>query len=189
MAGYIYIRCHEYYDIYNVCKLGKTINLHARDSQYATGEIVRGFFLVAYEVQDSILDDLEIILQIKFMGYHIIYDGGTEFYSKQIIGLIEHILSELNVQYKILRKDDILNIVEEHNKKSIKCTSNICIPYDYQLATISDIIKFYSDPDNTICNILWACGSGKTKLALFLIKYMRVRSVVIGVPTIFYNNR
>lgn len=42
--GYIYIRNHSSYDIYDACKIGKTNNIPERDMQYATGEIKRGYF-------------------------------------------------------------------------------------------------------------------------------------------------
>ena len=48
--GYIYIRCHNNYDIYNACKLGETLNIVDRDSQYITGEIERGYFELVVEI-------------------------------------------------------------------------------------------------------------------------------------------
>ena len=48
--GYIYIRRHESYDIYKVCKLGKANNILDRDSQYTTWEVKRGYFAYVYEL-------------------------------------------------------------------------------------------------------------------------------------------
>ena len=48
--GYIYVRFHESYEKYNACKLGKTQNIPDRDTQYATGEIKRGYFEAVFEV-------------------------------------------------------------------------------------------------------------------------------------------
>ena len=42
--GYIYIRKQESYDLHNACKLGKTINIPERESNYITCEIQRGYF-------------------------------------------------------------------------------------------------------------------------------------------------
>jgi len=99
--GYIYIRNHKSYDIYNVCKLGKTISIPERDIQYATGEVQRGYFEVAYEVSIKKLGIIERLLQYKFSEYNIKYDAGTEFYDKKIIDLIEKYLIELKITYKL----------------------------------------------------------------------------------------
>ena len=48
--GYIYIRCHSYYDIDNICKLGKTKNISNRDNTYATGEYKRGYFELVIKI-------------------------------------------------------------------------------------------------------------------------------------------
>ena len=42
--GYIYIRRNDWYNKYNACKLGKTLNIPERNSQYITGEIEREIF-------------------------------------------------------------------------------------------------------------------------------------------------
>ena len=38
-SGYIYIRVHSSYDKYNVCKLGKMLNLMERNSTYKTSRM------------------------------------------------------------------------------------------------------------------------------------------------------
>lgn len=43
--GYIYIRCHNSYDIFNVCKLGKTNDIIGINSTYKTGEVESGHFV------------------------------------------------------------------------------------------------------------------------------------------------
>jgi len=50
MNGYIYIRNHPSYELENVYKLGKASNIPERDSQYATGEIKRGYFEIIFEI-------------------------------------------------------------------------------------------------------------------------------------------
>ena len=40
--GYIYIRSNEYWDFYDVYKLGKTLNIPDREQTYITSEIRRG---------------------------------------------------------------------------------------------------------------------------------------------------
>jgi hypothetical protein len=70
--GYIYVRLHSAYEIYNACKLGKTINIPDRDTQYATGEIKRGKFELVFEVNLEEMGSIEKLLQesIKRLKKH-----------------------------------------------------------------------------------------------------------------------
>jgi hypothetical protein len=51
--GYIYVRNHPSYDVDDACKMGKATNIPERDTQYATGEIKRGYFEAVFEVPIS----------------------------------------------------------------------------------------------------------------------------------------
>jgi len=85
--GYIYIRTNEYWDLYNAVKLGKTINIPDREQTYITSEIKRGNFVFIVEIDLIILDNVEKQLQIYFneLNLHIKFNGGIEFYKKEII--------------------------------------------------------------------------------------------------------
>lgn len=109
--GYIYIRKHPAYDIYNACKLGKASNIPEKDTQYATGEIKRGYFKVIFEVSFEKMTIIERLLQYEFQEFNINYDAGTEFYCQKIICMIEPYLSKMNIQYRKLSKEDIDNIL------------------------------------------------------------------------------
>ena len=94
--GYIYIRLHESYKLYDACKLGKTISLLDRDSVYVTNEIQRGVFNVVYEVPQDKMDLIERLAQMFFEEYHIKFDGGQEFYNSKIIELIDSFFEKIN---------------------------------------------------------------------------------------------
>ena len=81
-SGYIYIRCHPSYDEYDVCKIGKASNIPERDSQYATGEFIRGQFEAVFEVSFEKMGEIEIGIQNKFQELNIREDGGIEFYKR-----------------------------------------------------------------------------------------------------------
>ena len=66
MYGYIYIRNHKYYEADNVYKLGIAKNIPERDTQYATGEYVRGSFINVYEVSLKQMLLIERLLQNEF---------------------------------------------------------------------------------------------------------------------------
>jgi len=98
--GYIYVRNHPSYDVDDACKMGKSDNIPDRDSQYAIGEIKRGYFEVVFEVPIEKLGNVERLLQNEFRKLNVKYDAGTEFYNKKIITLIEPYLNTLRIKYK-----------------------------------------------------------------------------------------
>ena len=70
-SGYIYIRVHDSYEKYNVCKLGKTLNLMERNSTYKTSEVECGFFELVVEVQKQKLDIICRFLKERRMRLQI----------------------------------------------------------------------------------------------------------------------
>ena len=104
--AYIYIRSNEYWNIYNVFKLGKTTNIFDRESTYITSEIKRGDYIMIIKVNINILDILEKQLQEYFnsLNLHIIFNGGHEFYNKDIINYVIPYLDDNNINYKLLNK-------------------------------------------------------------------------------------
>ena len=204
-SGYIYIRTNTSYDRYNVCKLGKTINLKERNSTYKTGEVECGLFELVIYIQKQKLDIIERLLQNHFtlLGYHYHLNGGIEFFKKDIISLIIPYLKTLNLEFTILSKEQINLLIQNNsrikkifNKINIKNfinilifsvnnkeTNEIIIPRDYQINVLLKISNFYKN--NHIGKIIWSCGLGKALLALLITKQLNCKSVVIGVPSIY----
>ena len=103
--GYIYLRTHLSYDIYNVFKLGRTKNIPDRDSTYITGELIKGYFELVIEIFDNQKYDdvyVEKLLQTNFKDYNIQKTGGTEFYQQNIINEIHVLLLKTNINFKTI---------------------------------------------------------------------------------------
>jgi len=100
--GYIYVRNNSSYDVDDACKMGKAINIPERDTQYATGEIKRGYFEVVFEVPIEKMGIVERLLQNEFCELNVKYDAGTEFYNKKIITLIDSLKKYLKNTYNII---------------------------------------------------------------------------------------
>lgn len=183
--GYIYIRTHKSYDNYNVCKLGKTINLIERNSTYKTGEVECGVFELIIKLSQTKLNIIEKILQIQFKNYHYYLDGGIEFYKKDIIPLVVPYLQTLNLEFTILSTEQItrkkINI--DNLKNVLKHSNNIIIPYKHQIDILLKIEEFYKY--NNIGKIIHACGLGKTLTSILIVKKLNCKLVVIGVPSIY----
>jgi hypothetical protein len=91
--------------------MGKTNNIPERDTQYATGEIKRGYFESVFEVPIEKMGIVERLLQNEFHELNVKYDAGTEFYNKKIISLIEPYLITLGIKYIKLTKQEISDLV------------------------------------------------------------------------------
>jgi predicted helicase len=203
-SGYIYIRVHDSYEKYNVCKLGKTLNLMERNSTYKTSEVECGFFELVIKVKKKKLDIIERLLQnhFKLLQYYYYLDGGTEFFKKDIIPLIIPYLKTLNLQFTILSKEqiklitwknnnikEIVNKININNLKNIlkfssknKETNEIIIPREHQINVLLKIDEFYKN--NNIGKLIHGCGLGKALLGILIVQKLNCKLVVIGVPSV-----
>jgi predicted helicase len=178
MPGYIYVRNHISYDTFNVCKLGKTLNLYKRDSQYSTCEIKRGNFYPVFEVEESKLDVLECNLHNYFEDKNVKYDAGKEFYDKSIIDEIELYFKEKDVKYKLLSLSEINDLLNEY-----KCLSSTNYsPREYQSKIINNSVEYFKHNNKGLLVLM--CGVGKTLISLWISKLLNVRKLIIGVPNI-----
>lgn len=177
--GYIYLRTHESYDKYDAYKLGQTMSIVERDSQYVTGEIVRGHFLRVFRVLATILCSIEKQLKQEFNAKHHVQigDGGTEFYRKAISNLIPLYFQTHTIWFEELTQDEInAQIYPDRNINEMKL-------YDYQQEVLGNVVAFYDKHD--IGKLIWSCGLGKTYMSLQISKLFGFTRVLIGVPSIY----
>lgn len=116
--GYIYLREHESYDIYNCYKLGKTVNIPERENTYITGEIKKGNFIMILKVKINEVDLIEQKLKNYFIKINFYVDGGTEFFNKSILGEIEKYLSQNNIYFVKLKKEEIDELKRNYREKN-----------------------------------------------------------------------
>lgn len=188
--GYIYIRIHEGYDIYNACKIGKAKNIPERDSQYATGEIKRGIFIDVYEVNEKDMNKIEKEIQEEFKEMNIYINSGTEFYNKKIIKQIENFIYKKGYEFKKLTEKEIYNLTRcnrfNKNKscnKEIKITKKIVEklnPRNDQSEIIKSAVEYYKTKDKGLLVLM--CGVGKTLISLWITKDINSKKILIGVP-------
>jgi len=198
--GYIYVRNHPSYDVDDACKMGKAINIPERDTQYATGEIKRGYFEVVYEVPIEKMGIIERLLQNEFCELNVKYDAGTEFYNKKIITLIEPYIITLGIKYKKLSKQEISDLVrcnrvrktiKKINIKSLihilksKRTNKQIVPYiprNDQIIIIRKSVIHFQQYDKGM--LVLTCGVGKTLISLWITQELNSNTILIGVPNI-----
>lgn len=184
-CGYIYIRTNEYWDTYNIYKLGKTKNILDRDQGYITGEVRRGHFVMVVEIQLTILDELEKHLMNYFNDLNLHIDGGEEFFKKDIIYFIIPYLEQNNIQYKILSKEEISCLtrtkrIYDNNKKPIELNNVIYKPRDYQEIIIAKSNNYFQTNEKGL--LIIPCGVGKTLISLWITQKLNFATILIGVP-------
>ena len=196
--GYIYVRNHPSYDVDDACKMGKSGNIPDRDSEYATGEIKRGYFEVVFEVPIKKLGIVERLLQNEFSKLNVKYDAGTEFYNKKIITLIEPYLITLGIKYRKLSKQEISDLVRRnrvrktmkklniqsliHILKSKRTNKQIVsyIPRNDQTIIIENSVIHFQQYDRGMLVLM--CGVGKTLISLWITQELNSNTILIGVP-------
>ena len=196
--GYIYVRNHPSYDVDDACKMGKANNIPERDTQYATGEIKRGYFEAVFEVPIEKMGIVERLLQNEFRELNVKYDAGTEFYNKKIITLIEPYLITLEIKYRKLTKQEISDLVRCNRvKKTIKKiniqslihilkskrTNNQIVSYiprNDQSIIIGKSVIHFQQYDKGMLVLM--CGVGKTLISLWITQELNSNTILIGVP-------
>ena len=201
LIGYIYTRNHQSYDLYYSCKMGKTCNIPERDTNYSTGEIKRGNFGSVFEVCNKQMGFIENLLKDEFLDLNIKYDGGTEFYNKKIVDMIEPYLIRIGIKYKKLSIEEIngltrCNRVKETKNKIKKVIKKVIqslkrervrekvykeyTPRKYQTDMIEKSVKHFKN--NRKGMLVLPCGVGKTLISLWITKSLKLNCVLIGVP-------
>jgi predicted helicase len=208
--GSIYLRDNEWFANRNVIKMGIASYAKDRNSTYITSEPLAGEYLVVIEIP---LDKMRVIdkyLKLYFKSYNVYHTGsGTEFYNRCIVSLIEPYLKKLNVEYKVLTKEEIelmnrcerlmnipnIDIIKSafnkinlrdiiqqfKNKRINKCLNVTMTPSQHQQYVLQTIERFYDV--NNIGKIIWACGLGKALLSILIVKLLKFKSIVFGVPS------
>lgn len=154
--GYIYIRRNEWMDQHGIYKVGKTLNIPDRDQGFITHEIIRGTFVMIFEIESIILDNLENQLKVDFKNLNYYINSGTEYFKRKIIDYIIPYFDRNDIKYRKLSKDEIEGL---NRKKRIQDnTSNdentneqienikhnkIYEPRDYQETDIQNYYEYF----------------------------------------------
>jgi superfamily II DNA or RNA helicase len=210
VIGFFYIRENIYWNnpLENYYKTGITQDIKNRECPYKTTEKTKGKFIKVIELHSQYninskqkLHNIDNLIKLRFKSLNIRDIGGTEFYNKDIINLIEGFLISIGVLYTVLTDHEVedlerfiylrnvltKNIIFQRYLKNKKLYKNNSInknllPLDYQQEILDRINKFYQH--NKIGKLLWACGLGKTLMSLFIIRHLKCKNILIGVSSI-----
>lgn len=210
--GAIYCRDNVWFRMENVIKLGIASFAKDRSSTYITSEVERGEYVLVIEIPLDKMIYIDKCLKNYFKSYNIYKGGGTEFYNRCIIELVELYLQKLNIEYKVLSEEEI-NLMNRCER--VRNIPNIDkIKKIFNQLKIKSIIQKYKikqskkgstyellsmiEPNShqqyilemiegfyelhNIGKIVWACGLGKALLSILIINLLKFKSVLIGVP-------
>ena len=193
LVGYLYIRINNLTEKYNACKFGKVRNGENpinRFQCYKTYEIEPGTIILLIETTENV-DVLENDLKLYFtsLDLQVYYEGGgTEYFSKEIIEKIIPILQLNKLNYRVCSKEEIESMKpkeqsrkEIKSKESMKLIKNYCFPKEHQIEILEKSKDFFIN--NNIGRLNWSCGLGKSLMSLFIVKELKCKTVIIGVPS------
>lgn len=182
MNSYIYIRDNEWYRKENVVKIGISTSIKERNNTYITGEIYKGNFIKIIKIDDIInLKIIDNLIKLKFKKYNVYYDGGTEFYKRDIINKIEIYLSSLNIKYQIINYNELKrkNIKNKYKNFIKKINNNL---RDYQIKIINEGYELLKNNKKLYLEL--ATGAGKSLIAYNLINLIKPKNIIILSPRI-----
>jgi superfamily II DNA or RNA helicase len=214
MYGFLYVREHPSYDY--TCKVGITANIPERDGVYATGELHRGKFTSVFKIdlgsmgscpvlkereKDPRLKTIETTLKNTFPMFHVYYDGGTEFFDREVIVEIEPFLQSISLHYTRLSEEEIQLLTRckrikpvtsdsstrdsstrdsDTNVSEKETETNEKVPRPYQSEIIDLSLAHFQTNDKGILDLI--CGVGKTMTSLWITQGLQCNTFVVGVP-------
>ncbi len=118
--GIIFLKSNIWYEMENVIKIVFTNSMKEKNNFYITNDIDREKNILLIEISLKEITAIEKLLKNNFKQYHIYKGDRTNFYNRCIFELIEPYLKSLNIEYKILLRKKIHNIIKyEQNMNKI----------------------------------------------------------------------
>lgn len=128
--GYIYLRDNRWFTMENVIKMGVSQDIKNRNTTYITSEPIPGEFIYVIEIPIDKLPLIDRCLKNYFKRHHTYKrGGGTEYYDRCIINLLEPYIRKTNIEYRVLSKDeiDLMHRCERPRKSSKNLLSSSMI--------------------------------------------------------------
>lgn len=115
LKGTIYLRDNAWYKMENVIKMGMASFAKDRSNTYITGEVERGEYVHVIEIPLDKMKILDKCLKSFFRSHNVYKGGGTEFYDRCIIDLIEPYLKKMNIRNDEKTKEHYEDYIFEEN--------------------------------------------------------------------------
>lgn len=170
-VGYLYLRRNEYYDMYNVCKVGTTTCLSEQDVQDTMNEIKKGYYERVFEIEVERMGRIEQQLRREFAAFQVKYDAGTHFYDRQIVDSIELFFKHKDIPYRIVTPSQICSLID-------------CVCHDQEKneeTIMYKTLRYFQEHDKGILCLMY--GLRKIHLTLRLCRELNCNRILIGVSS------
>jgi superfamily II DNA or RNA helicase len=134
-----------------------------------------------------------------FHMFRVYYDGGTEFFDRDVMNEIEPFLQYLGLDYTRLSEEEIRSLTRCKRTKHVTSDTSVSdtsvsdtnqeneppalsrmVPRDYQTEIIAKSIAHFQTNDKGILDLI--CGVGKTAISLWITQGIESNTFVVGVP-------
>jgi len=143
LKGNVYLRDNAWYRTENVIKMGIASFAKDRSNTYITGEVERGEYICVIEIPLDKMKTIDKLLKTYFGSHNIYKGGGTEFYDRSIIYLIEPYLKNLNIEYKVLTKEEIILMNRCERIRNLR--NAIKVKHIFNKINVQNIIQKYKN--------------------------------------------
>ena len=152
--GCLYIRDNELCRLKNIYKIGKTISVKNRNDSYITYEHERGELEYVVEIYEDkrrpslTLTKIDYYLTNYLQSENNYRGGGREYYNRdlsKLIEMIEFILQKINIEYKVLTKEEISLI--NRRERFIDTFERVMPKFNY--LNVQHIVQQYKIKKNT----------------------------------------
>jgi len=105
--GCVYLRDNQWFQFENVFKMGVAEFAKIKETTDIEIEPIRGKFVFVVVIPLDKIKLIGKILKNYFKKHNVYNGGGTDFYKRNIIELIEPYFQELKMDYRILSNEEI----------------------------------------------------------------------------------
>lgn len=178
-------------------KVGSTRCPHKRLRSYQTSFPFEVRFMKIYNISSPYTCyEVDDMIQQEFEFYNWNYlnqgNGGIEWYDSQQLTeeKLENFFMKNNINFREEQLEEIeykeSEYIDEQNYKKprelgLRLQPEIR-PHDYQLDVLENLDGLR---ENKKGKILWSCGLGKTILSLFICYRLRLKKILVGVPSLY----
>jgi hypothetical protein len=101
--GFVYVRDNSNYRRDNVYKIGITKDLNKRNKSYITGEYGNSVYVYLVRVKLNVLSYVDNELKKILQTYNTSNGGGTEFYTRDVLNVMDDVIRSLNIEHTIIK--------------------------------------------------------------------------------------
>jgi hypothetical protein len=113
-VSYIYIRTNIFYDEFNICLLGNTVNIYETNLLFNSMELVKGQFYSIYAVENELMNKIFSEIKEYFQELNVYSGSSSELYNIGLLNELDLFFTNSGYSFIKLTHDEI-NLITEGN--------------------------------------------------------------------------